>query len=187
MARTGHTVDHPVLGHRVRFVQTPEETQGELLQIEYIVRRPETPFQHIPLHVHQTSEERFEVVRGHLGVIRGDTTNRQVLHVGQDIRIPAGTPHSFWNAGNDELCFLTDIRPPHNFQTYWETMFGLASDGHVNRHGLPNLLQLGVLMATVDAYQAGVPIGLQRVMFKALAVVGRAVGYREKYAASTLR
>ena len=115
---------HPVLGHRVRFVQTPEETQGELLQIEYIVRRPETPFQHIPLHVHQTTEERFEVVRGTLGVILGDKTNRQVLDPGQDILIPSGTPHSFWNACAGELCFLTDIRPPQNFQTYWETMFG---------------------------------------------------------------
>ena len=37
-------------------------------------------------------------------------------------------------------------------------MFGLASDGKVNRQ--PNLPQLGVLMATVDAYQADVPIGL---------------------------
>jgi len=65
------------------------------------------------------------------------------------------------------------------------TLFGLAAAGKVNHKGLPNLLQLAVLIrSTMRAtYIAGIPITVQRMVFGGLARVGKAIGYRTAYPA----
>ena len=72
MSNLTHTLENPVSGHRVTFLQTGSETNGELLQIEYVVPGREEPLQYIPLHYHGIVEERFEVRSGRLGVIIGN-------------------------------------------------------------------------------------------------------------------
>ena len=64
-----NTLENPVSGHRVTFLQTGAETNGALLQIEYVVPGKEEPLQYIPLHFHAIVEERFEVRSGRLGVM----------------------------------------------------------------------------------------------------------------------
>ena len=170
----------------MKFLETTHETHGELLRIEYIVAKREAPLQHIPLHIHQVVEERFETISGHLGVIVEDKQNQQLLKPGEEVLIPPGTPHTFWNAGDQELRFLTDIRPPWHLQTYWETMFGLAADGKVNQRGLPNPFQVGVLFPLMNTYLVGPPITAQKVVFSMLGKLGklgRLLGYRARYAA----
>ena len=63
------------------------------------------------------------------------------------------------------------------------TIQGLAKAGRVNAKGLPNLLQLGVLLETTmpATYLAGPPIVLQRVLFLALGGLGRLAGYKTAY------
>ena len=62
------TVKNPAISHWITFLQTATQTNGELLQIEYGVEKPESK-PAIPLHLHLKCEERFEVVAGQLGVI----------------------------------------------------------------------------------------------------------------------
>ncbi len=121
------------------------------------------------------------MLQGKLGVIIGKAKSRKTLDVGESIRIAPGTPHTFWNAGDDALHFLTDIRPPGAFQTYWETTFGLAGDGKVNAQGLPNFWQLMVLATIADSYAAGAPPGLVKAIVAILAPIGRLLGYRDRY------
>lgn len=176
--REDHTVINPAIGHRITFRQTAAQTGGELLQIEYAVdRNEEKPA--IPLHKHLRTEERFEVIRGRLGVVLNHS--QQILEQGQNVIIPPGTPHTFWNAGSRELCFITEVRPPGDLQTYWETVFGLAQDGEVNANGLPNLLQLAVVAPLADSYDPRVPVALTKVLVAALATLGRLLGYRARY------
>lgn len=42
---------------------------------------------------------------------------------------------TFWNEGEGELRFITEIRPPGDLQTCWETVFGLAQDDKVDANG----------------------------------------------------
>jgi hypothetical protein len=42
MGRTNHTLENPAIGHRVTFPRTGEQTDGDLLSIEYIVTKHET-------------------------------------------------------------------------------------------------------------------------------------------------
>jgi mannose-6-phosphate isomerase-like protein (cupin superfamily) len=121
-------IKNPAIGHWVTFLQTSEQTNGRLLQIEYGVEKPESK-PAIPLHKHLLCEERFEVVAGQLGVVLDGV--RHELAVGEQVVIPPHTPHTFWNAGSGELRFITEVRPAGQLQTYWETVFGLAQDGKV--------------------------------------------------------
>jgi mannose-6-phosphate isomerase-like protein (cupin superfamily) len=172
------TVRNPAIGHRVTFLWTAEQTNGKLLQIMYAVEAPETK-PAIPEHIHLKCEERFEVVDGQLGVILDG--QRRVLAVGQQVLIPPGTPHTFWNAGDGELRFITDVRPPGQLQAYWETVFGLAEDGKVGKNGLPNLLQLAVTAPLADSYAPDVPIPITKFIMKVLGGIGRLLGYRATY------
>ncbi|MGD2078415.1 MAG: cupin domain-containing protein [Chloroflexota bacterium] len=172
------TVRNPAIGHRVTFLQTAEQTNGELLQIMYAVEGPET-HSAIPLHIHLQCEERFEVVDGQLGVVLDG--ERRILVAGEQVLIPPGTAHTFWNAGDGELRFITDVRPPGQLQTYWETVFGLAEDGKVNENGLPNLLQLAVLAPLADSYAPNVPIPVTKFIMKVLGGIGQLLGYKATY------
>lgn len=172
------TVKNPAIGHEITFLKTAAQTNGQLLQIEYRVNQPETK-PTIPLHIHLECSERFEVVSGQLGVIYDE--KRLLLRVGEEIFIPPRVPHTFWNAGDGELRFITDVRPPGSLQTYWETIFGLAEDGKVNRNGLPNPLQLAVVAPLADSYFAGVPIWLTNLFITIAGGLGRLLGYKASY------
>lgn len=172
------TVRNPAIGHRITFLQTGTQTNGDLLQIMYAVETSESK-PAIPLHIHLQCEERFEVVDGQLGVILDG--ERRVLAVGEQVLIPPGTPHTFWNAGEGELRFFTDVRPPGQLQTYWETVFGLAEEGKVGKNGLPNLLQLAVVAPLADSYAPNVPISLTNLAMAVLGGIGRLLGYKESY------
>lgn len=56
-----------------------------------------------------------------------------------------GTPHRFWNAGEDDVRFLCEVRPALDFESLIETMFALAAEGKTNRRGMPNPLRLAVV------------------------------------------
>ncbi|MCB0032394.1 MAG: cupin domain-containing protein [Anaerolineales bacterium] len=172
------TVRNPAIGHRITFLQTADQTNGELLQIMYAVEGPESQ-PAIPRHIHLQSEERFEVVQGQLGVILDG--ERQLFVSGEQLLIPPGTPHTFWNAGEGELRFITDVRPPGRQQTYWETVFGLAEDGKVGKNGLPHPLQLAVVAPLADSYAANVPVPVMKVIISVLGSIGRLLGYKESY------
>ncbi len=178
MTRTNHTIHNPVIGHHITFLQTGTQTNGELLQIEYAVERPESN-PAIPLHKHLNCAERFAVIHGKLGVVLNGS--RQELGAGESVTIPPGTPHTFWNASVDELRFITEVRPPGDLQTYWETVFGLAQDGKVQANGLPNLLQLAVVAPLADSYDPRTPVAVTKGLVTVLGGIGRLLGYKARY------
>lgn len=172
------TFTNPAIGHRITFLQTGTQTNGELLQIEYAVERPEDK-PAIPLHKHLKCEERFEVVQGKLGVILNG--EQQTLEGGDSVTLQPGTLHTFWNAGEGEMRFITEVRPPGDLQTYWETVFGLAQDGKVNANGLPNLLQLAVVAPLADSYDPRLPVPVTKLLVAVLGGIGRLLGYKDRY------
>ena len=178
MSRTNHTISNPMIGHRITFLQTAAQTNGELLQIEYCVTMPERE-PAIPLHKHLRSEERFETITGMLGVVHD--SKKHILNAGEEVTIAPGAPHTFWNAGKGELIFKTDVRPPGELQTYWETVFGLAQDGKVDENGLPNLLQLAVVAPLADSYHPRAPVPVMKGLLALLGSLGRLRGYKAQY------
>src|SRR3954466_1998954 len=138
--RAGDSIENPVTGERIIFRQTSRETGGEAVVIETYVQ----PGGFVAAaHVHRAQEERFQVLRGSVGFKVG--RKKQVAGPGQRLTVPAGTPHKFWNAGDETAHFVCEIRPSLQFESLIETMFALAADGRTNRKGMPNPPHLAVI------------------------------------------
>jgi mannose-6-phosphate isomerase-like protein (cupin superfamily) len=177
MIRPGDRLENPVTGEVLVFRRTSEETAGEFVLVETIVR-PHGFVAAAHVHPHQT--ERFEVLAGRIGLRIGDRT----LTAGPDdvAVVPPGTPHRFWNAGEEEARFLCEIRPALQFESLIETMFTLAAEGKTNAKGMPNPLRLAVIAQEhFDTVRLPFPPAvLQRAGLAVGAPAGRLLGYRER-------
>jgi mannose-6-phosphate isomerase-like protein (cupin superfamily) len=140
MIRAGESIENPVTGERIVFRKTSRETGGEAVVIETYVQ----PDGFVAAaHVHPSQEERFEVLSGTVGFKIG--REQREAGPGERITVPAGTPHRFWNAGDDVAHFVCEVRPALQFESLLETMFALAADGKTNKKGMPNPLRLAVI------------------------------------------
>jgi mannose-6-phosphate isomerase-like protein (cupin superfamily) len=177
--RAGDTIENPVTGERIVFHKTSRETAGEAVVIETFVQ----PHGFVAAaHVHPTQEERFEVLQGSVGFRVG--REQRVAGPGERLTVPAGTPHKFWNAGEDVARFVCEIRPALQFESLLETMFALAVDGKTNRKGMPNPFRLAVIaQAHFDTVRLPFPpAALQRIGLALGAPLGRVLGYDAVYA-----
>ncbi len=180
MANAGDELVNPVTGLRTVFRKTAQGTGGKLLQVDWVGDPGWTTGQD---HVHPYQEERFEVLSGKLG-LRMEGIER-VLEEGEVIVIPPGSPHAAWNASSDDgVHALVDFRPVLRTEAAFETLAGLARDGKTNKAGVPkNPLRLALIMREYEdeIYFVWPPLAVQRVIFGALAKVGRLLGYRAEY------
>jgi mannose-6-phosphate isomerase-like protein (cupin superfamily) len=174
----GDSIFNPVTGERLVFRQTARDTDGQAVVIETFVQ----PNGFVAAaHVHPAQEERFEVVRGTVGFKVG--RKKLVAGPGTRVTVPAGTPHRFWNAGDEVAQFVCEIRPALQFESLIETMFGLAADGRTNRKGMPNPLRLAVIAnAHFDTVRLPFPPApVQKLGLLLGAPLGRALGYSPVY------
>ena len=179
MAKAGDILEHPVTGERIIFRKTAEDTNGELLQADLMVQ----PHGFVAAeHIHPLQEEHFEIVTGNL-VFRINGTEREA-HAGETITVPPGVPHAWWNAGDHEGHVLVGLRPALRTEEFFETFFGLAQAGKVDKKtGLPNLLVLALMMREFEQeiYLARPPVAVQKVLFSVLGSIGRLRGYQGRY------
>lgn len=180
MARVGMVIESPTTGERLTFRSTAESSGGKLFQAELLVQ----PGPYIVRsHIHPRQEERFVVLEGSYGYRIGDATG--VGHPGQTLVCPIGVAHSQWNAGPGQMRIYYEHRPAlPSAEIFFETHFGLSREGKLSPTGEMNLLQGTVLLAEVgDFIRPETPALLvQRFGFPVLAALGRALGYRARYA-----
>jgi quercetin dioxygenase-like cupin family protein len=174
MFRAGDTIENPVTGERIVFRQTAAETGGECVVVETHVQ----PGGFVATaHIHPGQDERFEVLDGRLSMQAGGKSLE--LDPGESITVSAGTVHKFWNAGDEEVRFVAEVRPALNFELLLATMFSLAAEGKTNRKGMPSPLQLAVIAhANFDTVRLPFPPAwVQRPALALVASFGRLLGY----------
>jgi len=181
VARPGETIENPVTGERVTWIETAHSTGGKLLAADLYVR----PAAAVGLaHRHVRQEERFAVRSGTAGFeVAGEA---RTVGQGDEVTIAAGVAHRWWNAGQDELRVRLELRPALDTETFFETFFGLARDGKTKAKtkGVPGLLQFAVLFRDLgDSCPQPVkpPPWVGRGVFTVLAPIGRLVGRRAVY------
>jgi quercetin dioxygenase-like cupin family protein len=181
MINPGDTIVNPVTGERIVFHHTSASTNGEYVEIEAFVQPKGVV---AAAHVHPYQAERFEILGGTIGMRVG--RKRIEARYGDVVKVEPGTPHKFWNAGDDELHFVCVVKPALQFEQLLETFFALAADGKTNRKGMPNPLQLAVIArATFDTVRLPlVPAWMQRMALTAGAPLGRLAGYEATYTPS---
>jgi quercetin dioxygenase-like cupin family protein len=179
MARVGHTIEHPLTGERLTFLETAATTSGDHLKIS--LGMPPGGFLPRP-HVHPRAEERFEVATGRVQI---DTSGRsRIAEAGETVIVPRGAGHVWGNPFDDPATIVVTLRPALRMETFFETLFGLASDGKLStRTQLPSFLQAVVLFHEFrdDIGVPGVVGSAARGLFGVLAPLGRARGYRSVY------
>jgi hypothetical protein len=167
MAQVGKTIVHPLTGERLTFLQTAATTGGDLLKISVdmapggTLARP---------HVHPRAVEEFEVLSGRIQL--------------KSVVVPSGAAHVWGNPFDDPATITVAIRPALTLETFFETLFGLASDGKLNaKTQMPSFLQM-VLMLHEYREEVGLP-GVAGMAARGLGVVlsplARARGYRGRY------
>jgi len=165
-------IEDPVSGQRVVFRQlTRDRVAGEL----YV-----HPGGFVPMHVHGSQIERFEGVSGTLRFRIG--RRRAVLGAGDSVEVPAGTRHAFRNSGDEVAHFRIELTPPLRGEEGLRALFGLQRDGRmrITRFGVPRpVLQVAVLFDEYldEIHLPVVPFRVQRVVFRALALLGKWRGY----------
>ena len=180
MANVGQTIEHPLTGERITFLETAGSTGGEFMRARLDVRAGGA----IPnLHVHPGAEERFEVAEGRLQIKRNKEA--WVAEAGETVIVPPGTAHVWGNPFDEPAAVIVDLRPALRAETFFETLCGLARDGKVDpKRNVPkSLLQAALLF---HDYRAEIQLpglaGLAvRGVSSVLAPLARARGYRSSY------
>lgn len=179
MVKPGDVLEHPVTREKVVFRKTARDTDGALFKADAYFQ----PGAFVAAeHIHPLQEERFEVISG---TLRGRVAGKELSgNPGEKFVVPAGTPHTWWNSGDDELHFVVEVRPALRTDSFFETFFGLAQDGKVSpKTGLPNLLRLAMMMHAYrnEIILARPPRLVQALLFGLLASIGRLLGYKAEY------
>lgn len=176
--RAGEIYENRVQGDRAVVREGSEDTGGERLVVDLYVRPGGAV---AGKHVHSYITERFEVLAG---TVRFHLDGRDELAgPGQQVEVPPGVVHDWWNVGEDEAHVLVDIRPAERFELMVQNLYGLANDGKTNSRGVPNLLQLALFHQEFRREVEFIrpPRIVQGILFAALAPLARARGYRAIY------
>lgn len=165
---------------QIEFLATAADTNGELVRCRMHVAasRPAPPE-----HSHPRQEETFRVERGRLGYM-SEATKREAAE-GEVAVVPAGTNHTFWNAGDDELVVVIDVRPALRFEDFAETIHLLIRDGKLNAGcRRANPLLLAVVADTFrNEWRLTHLSRIARALLPILAFIGRRAGLRGHYRA----
>ena len=186
--KAGDVFENPLTGMRVVVLQTPEETGGRAMQIEYR-HPPHAGRDAAPPPRHRIYVERFQVLAGRAAYVVGD--EEHVAEVGQTVVVPEDTTHIHpWSISDEELVVRQTTeatRPDGKAMTAAlvgvRTRFALTREGKVDAHGQPNLLQSAVILNALlpNNYLPDIPLLAQRLVIGVLAGVGQLLGYRLSY------
>jgi mannose-6-phosphate isomerase-like protein (cupin superfamily) len=186
--KPGDALSNPVTGMQVTVLQTTAETDGRAVAVEYRLR-PHTGRDFTPAHRHRIYVERFEILAGRAAYVCGD--EERTAEAGETVVIPLDTTHVHpWSISDEELVVRQTTQATRPDKEALdaallgaETTFGLAREGKVDANGRANPLQMAILFNALlpNSYLPNIPLPAQRLLFGALAGLGRLLGYRLSY------
>jgi quercetin dioxygenase-like cupin family protein len=179
MAQVGQTIEHPLSGERITFLETAATTGGDLLKLS-IEMAPGGILG--AAHVHPRAQEEFEVLSGRIQLKTSGKT--RVADAGERISVPRGADHIWGNPFDDPATIAVALRPALKMETFFETVFGLANDGKMNpKTQMPSFLQMVLMLHDYreDIGLPGVAGVATRGLGAVLAPLARARGYRSRY------
>jgi quercetin dioxygenase-like cupin family protein len=178
MFEAGTSLENPVTGERLVLKISGDETNGEYLQADYWL----APGGGVAApHIHPLQEESFEVIWGSVVfLIDGE---EHLSPPGTKHVVSAGTSHQMINRSDEEVHIFSELRPALRSEELLQTVWGLAADGKTNDKGFPGLLQIAVTAEEFrpEIHFAHPPLLVQRIVFGALAPLGRALGRKGAY------
>jgi quercetin dioxygenase-like cupin family protein len=179
MAYKGQTIENPVSGEKITFLETSRDTGGERLTIELEL----SPDGSVPgAHVHPEQEERFHVLEGTMKFRLG--MRRIVAEAGDTVVVPKGRVHRFENAGHGVARARVEVLPALDMEELFETTVELAMEGNVTSSGMPKPTHLALFVRRFEREVRAPfpPAWMVRMLMAPLAALGRRRGHGERYA-----
>jgi mannose-6-phosphate isomerase-like protein (cupin superfamily) len=131
-----------------------------------------------PMHIHHRQDESFTIMSGKMAYQVAEEKPRYA-YPGQTILIKAGTPHKFWNAGDDVMVLKGYVTPPDNFIYFLSEIYR-----SINEHnGKPGMYDAAYLLNRYRSEFAmtEIPSFVQRFIFPVILFVGNLVGRNKKF------
>jgi quercetin dioxygenase-like cupin family protein len=182
----GAWVEDPVLRQRFRFGRTTDPDGGEVLHVDTEVH----PGGGVTPHLHQSMEERFEVLSGRPSFLAG--RRWQTAEPGETVVVPAGMRHAYRNRSDETVRMVCHVRPPSTLQEFLEETAAMSRAGMLSRRGAlpkgPRALAAGAALAerhrdmVVLMFPPMPPRIVQRLLFPLLARFGERGGAAHHFA-----
>jgi quercetin dioxygenase-like cupin family protein len=129
-----------------------------------------------PKHFHPQQDEHFQVLEGELKINLAGT--ERLLKAGDEVKIPRGSPHQFWNPGTQPARAIWRTSPGGRTEQWFRAIDALHREGRVGKNGMPGPLAFGVMLSEYrDVFRLSGPDILLRPALVLLGVLGRARGY----------
>lgn len=133
------------------------------------------------IHIHPNQESSCELLSGTLHFwVAG---KEHILRPGDQLIVPAGFPHCFWNEDAEPAHHIARFTPALEIADFFATFFALSRDGKLNKKGIPNLFHTAVIgLAFQNEIQlTKPPWPIQYLLYRLLAPIGKWLGYQAKY------
>ena len=108
---------------------------------------------------------------------------KRLAAVGDIISIPKNVAHSFYNSGKTDASYMQEFFPALKTDHLFETFFGLARDGKLNKGGTPNIFRAAlILLYFKSEIRLAQPNWLlQKIAFNLVAPIAKLMGYKASY------
>ena len=168
--KAGDVLEMDPLGLRVEFLQTAEETGGELLEA-VVTGRPRGLL--AQRHVHPDQLERLEVIEGAMKVAMNG--REHILSAGQSIEVPPGTPHTQEAVGAGPGRIRVSVRPAGRTEGFLERLAALCREGQIMRAGFPRPVAGAELVLDFSAagYAAMPSLRVQQALARTVLALAR--------------
>jgi len=180
MVEKGKTYVNPETGTSIELLEHWDDTDDRRYSFE---RKMVERKGRLDPHFHQDCSQAWTAVSGELRM-EVDGSERPLAPGGR-VEVEPGTPHRDpWNVGDAEAVVRAEVEPvPEFFKAYTEAYVNRLVAGKLNKHDEFPLLQIFVIAAATNgrSYRSGIPLGMQRPLVRASAVLGRLRGYRASY------
>ncbi|MEN0046376.1 MAG: cupin domain-containing protein [Bacteroidota bacterium] len=160
----GKSFTNPLNKDTITFIETIKETNNKRSVIDIVL----FPGGGVPMHYHTDFEESFEVIEGELMVQVGKEKIK--LTAGESITAKIGVPHRFYSEFDEPTTFRGIVSPGHEgFEYFLPILYGLSSDGLVNKNSTPKSFRHLAIMTTMAGTRFVGPLSLLEKVFARIA------------------
>ena len=120
MSQAGRTINDPLTGQHLNFLDVAAETNGRSLRAEVRLE----PGGFVPRHLHLRQDEQIEILAG---AIRYRTRGEdRIMRPGDSATVPRRRIHRVTNAGPGEAIFVLESLPAHHLEQTMRFMFAIG-------------------------------------------------------------
>lgn len=169
-----HTIEN-CLGEKLIFKQVQPEPDGDRVIVENFVVPGSGPI----MHTHWLQDESLTVVNGKIGY-QVEGQEKQYAGVGETVWFERGTPHRFWNAGEETLQCTGWIKPANSIVFYLSAIYDAQNKSGSAR---PEAFDAAYLMTRYASEYDNVeiPSFVKKVIIPLTYQLGRFLGKYQKF------